>query len=52
MKDYSKEIEAKENSSESVETGASINIINKVLPRALIPTASRQLDSEGMNVEE
>lgn len=52
MKDYHPEMEAKENSPESVETGATVNIEKTVLSKARVFDVSTQYDSEGMCLEE
>lgn len=52
MKDYTKDMEAKENSPESVETGATLVQDPTLLAKAKVSNISTQYDSEGMCIEE
>jgi hypothetical protein len=52
MKDYHAEIEAKENSPESVETGATLIQDPTLLAKAKVSNIHTQVDSEGMCIEE
>jgi hypothetical protein len=52
MKDYHQEMEDKENSPESVETGVTLKIDPTVSPRVKPLNPSTQYDSEGMCLEE
>lgn len=52
MKDYSKDMEAKENSSEATEVSATLVQDPTLIPRARVSNITNQYDSEGMCLEE